>query len=110
AVIGVFRLLPGILVLDQGPFKGGDVIPAKDGGVAAAPQEPEEIAAPAPLLLVGGKVALAGQLIGKVQERPALEGVAVEGEGLKFPILCTGHAAVEQQVAVMPAVEGAGAV
>ena len=101
-VIGVLRLGPGGLVLDQPPFEGGHAVPAKERRIAPAPEEPQEIHARKALRGAGlGVIALSGHLFRMVQERaPAKILAAHHAEFHNLAVRGEGDAAVKQQIPV----------
>lgn len=105
-VIGVLRLLPGRLILDERALKRGDVATAEDGGVAPAPEEPEKIA---PVLALYGafrrEIALPGELVAVIEKIAPAQAVAAEFKLEEAAVPVAGDAAVVKQVPVVAAVD-----
>ena len=90
---------------DEPPLEGGHAVPAKDGGVAPAPQPPQEIHAELPLRGAGlVVVGFACGKIGVVQELPSGQVPAANGEVHQLTVGIHGDTAVEEEVAVVDAV------
>ena len=107
-IISVLGLLPCRLILDERALERGDVAAAEDGGVAPAPEEPEEIAAVLPFRgAFRRKIALPGDLVAVIEKIAPAQAVAAEFKFHEAAVPVAGDAAMVKQVAVVAAVDRA---
>ena len=97
----------GLLVRDEIALEGGHLVLAEEGGLAAAPEIPHEVRAPALQLRLLGVASLAHQLLAAVEQASPLAALPVHVHPGKAAVRLHGDAAVEHEHVVVIPVHGA---